>query len=172
MKCKKVQRLLPLYVGSDLSSKKSALMKAHLEECKDCGNEQKLYILSREKMRDWLSQDRIGWNENDWNRIVRTAIHEDPRVTSPLAPWPFKKAWTYALMLSAALIFFVLFVNPSWFKTNGKYMQMLNEKFKATEVKLQPASEQDTVSMILVSKETGLKINWFFNKNFKLEENP
>jgi hypothetical protein len=29
---------------------------------------------------------------------------------------------------------------------------------------------QDIVSMTLVSKETGLKVQWFLNRNFKLEE--
>jgi hypothetical protein len=31
--------------------------------------------------------------------------------------------------------------------------------------------KQEVVSMTMVSKETGLKIVWFFNKNFNLEEN-
>ena len=31
---------------------------------------------------------------------------------------------------------------------------------------------QDVLSMTIVSQETGLKIVWFFNKNFEWKENP
>jgi len=38
------------------------------------------------------------------------------------------------------------------------------------EKSLRPASSQDIISMRMVSRDTGLKIIWVFNKNFELEE--
>ena len=32
------------------------------------------------------------------------------------------------------------------------------------------AIQQESISMTMVSQETGLKIVWFFNKNFELKE--
>jgi len=128
-------------------------------------------MLSLEKTKEWLAKDRKDWEESDWQQALQRAIKDKkPKVTS-LAPWPFKKAWAYSLigMLAVALALFII-IRPSIIQ---KKMGLGSEKFTQEQAQLfrssPEESEQEVVSMTLVSKETGLKIVWFLNKNFELE---
>ena len=171
MSCKKVQRLLPLMVGSEIPQSKILSLKAHLEECPECRQEYDSYMLSLEKTKEWLAKDRKDWEESDWQRALRSAIKDKKPEVSSLVPWPFKKVWAYSLIGVLAVVFAFLFITrPSIIQ---KKMGLGSEKFTQEQAQLFRSSleesKQEVVSMIIVSKETGLKIVWFLNKNFELE---
>ncbi len=171
MNCKKVQRLLPLMAGSEIPKLKIFSLKAHLEECPECRQEYDSYILSLEKTKEWLAKDRKDWEESDWQRTLRKAIKDKKPEVSSLVPWPFKKTWAYSLIgvLAVALTLFLI-IRPSIIQ---KKMGLGSEKFTEEQAQLfrssPEESKQEVVSMTFVSKETGLKIVWFLNKNFELE---
>ena len=73
MNCKKVRRWLPLMAGSDLSASKAEAAQAHLAECPECQREYDAFILSIEKMKEWLKTDRNEWDETEWKQAVRKA---------------------------------------------------------------------------------------------------
>lgn len=162
MNCKKVRRLLPLMVGSEIPQSKFQALKAHLEKCPRCQHEYNSCIQSFKKTKEWLTKDKMDWEETEWQQAVRNAIREKPHKVLPLVPWPFRKAWAYALMAVFTVVFTFLIIRPSFIK---------EELEPGTEVLAENESKQNVISMIMVSKETGLKIVWFFNKNFELEEN-
>jgi hypothetical protein len=89
-------------------------------------------------------------------------VSQVPRRRTALVPWPFPKSWAYAFMAGAMLLLTLLVVRPPLVKQVG----LAPEYIDTVEME-----EQEVVSMTMVSKETGLKIVWFFNKNFNLEEN-
>lgn len=157
MNCKKVRRLLPLMIGSEIPDSKIIGIKAHLEECPDCRREYDAYKLSIEKTKEWLAGDRKDLEDWEWQRMVRHAAEEKAPKISPLVPWPFKKAWAYALMAVFLVVLTLFVVMPSFIK-----------ELAGPEKKMM--AKQEVVSMTIVSKETGLKIVWFFNKNFELKE--
>lgn len=171
MNCKKVRRLLPLMAGSEIPKTKILSLKAHLEECAKCRQEYDSYMLSIEKAKEWLEKDRIDWEESDWQQVLQRAIKDKKPEVTPLVPWPLKKVWAYSfigMLVVAIALFFI--IRPSIMQ---KKMGLGSEKFTQEQAKLfrrsPEASEQEVVSMTLVSKETGLKIVWFLNKNFELE---
>lgn len=172
MNCKKVQRLLPLMVGSELSQSKISAVKSHLKKCSRCQHECDMYVLSLEKAKELLARDKKDWEEIEWKRAIQKALRiKEPPTHSPLVPWRFKNGWALALMASVILILFLFVVQPSFIK------EKIGFKDKAISgPRMQPAGilpemcQQEMISMIMVSKETGLKIVWFFNKNFELEE--
>lgn len=171
MNCKKIQRLLPVMVGSEIPGSKISAVKAHLEKCPECRHEYESYILSLEKTKEWLKKDRKDWEDREWQQIIQKAVRDKEPEVSALAPWPFKKAWAYALMAVFAIAFALLVIWPSFDKeeiTLGTRMlaESQMELFRSFEDK----SKQEIISMTMVSKETGLKIVWFFNKNFELED--
>jgi hypothetical protein len=65
-------------------------------------------------------------------------------------------------MAGVMLLLTILIVRPSFVKQIGLTPRYVN---------VVGAEKQEVISMTIVSKETGLKIVWFFNKNFNLEEN-
>jgi len=133
----------------------------HLKSCSRCQDEYNSYIQSLGKTKEWLAKERREWEEKEWQQAVRNAIREKPLKVSPLVPWPFRKVWAYAVMavLVIGLTFFL--VRPSFIKEGVG---------PGTDALAKEKPEQDIISMTMVSKETGLKIVWFFNKNFELEE--
>jgi len=169
--CKKVRRLLPLMAGSEVPKSKVLSLKAHLEECPKCREEYDSYLLSLEKTKEWLAKDRIDWEESDWQQALKRAIKDKKPEVAPLFPWPFKRVWAYSLIGVLVVALTLLFIiRPSIIQ---KKMGLGSEKFTQEQAQLfrssPEESEQEVVSMTLVSKETGLKIVWFLNKNFELE---
>jgi hypothetical protein len=162
MKCRKIKRLLPLLAGSELPESQIPIVRTHIEKCSRCQEEYTEYAFLVDQTREWLAEDKIDWGEQDWKRIVRSVVNQGyPRKTA-LVPWSFSKTWAYALMAGVMLLLTVLVVQPPFVEQIGwtpKLVDTVEEE------------EQEVVSMTMVSKETGLKIVWFFNKNFNLEEN-
>jgi hypothetical protein len=171
MNCKKVRRWLPLMVGSDISPSKISSIKAHLEECPECQQEYDSYSLALEKTKEWLEEDKPDWGEREWQQVIREAVKEKELVISPLNPWPFKKAWAFALMGIVAVALALLFVIKPLFLGEGTapdpgllsrtQAQLLESAFQE--------SQQEVVRMTMVLPESGQKIVWFFDKNFELE---
>jgi anti-sigma factor RsiW len=169
--CKKVQRWLPLMVGKDLSPSKISSIKAHLEKCPECQQEFDSYSLALEKTKEWLEKDRKEWLESEWQRTVQKAVKEKRSVISPLAPWPFKKAWAFALMGVLAVGLTLLFVIKPFYLGEG--IAPDSELLSRTQAQIVRSafqeSQQEVVKMTMVLPESGQKIVWFFDKNFELE---
>jgi hypothetical protein len=169
--CKKVQRLLPLMAGSEIPESKILSLKVHLERCPKCQKEYDSYMLSLKKTKEWLAKDKVDWEERDWQRALKRAIKDRKPEISLLAYWPFKKVWAYSLIGMLVVALTLLFIiRPSIIQ---KEMGLGSEKFTEEQAQLfrssPEESEQEIISMTIVSKETGLKIVWFLNKNFELE---
>jgi hypothetical protein len=148
--------------GSELPESQIPPVQAHLEKCPRCQEEYKKYLWLVDQTRGWLTADKIGWEERDWQKAVGSVLDQVPERSTALVPWPFRKTWAYALMVGVILLLTILVLRPPFVKQIG-----LTPKYgDVVEIK-----EQEVVSMTMVSKETGLKIVWFFNKNFNLEEN-
>lgn len=171
MNCKKARRLLPLIIGSEIPQSRISAIKAHLEECPECRKKYDSYVKSLKKTKEWLEEDRKDWEEKEWQAVIRRAVKEEKPEVSPLIPWPFKKAWAYTLMAVFVLALTLLIIWP-FFSTEemGAGSKMLAESQTRLFESVGDKPEQDVISMTIVSKETGLKIVWFFNKNFELEE--
>jgi hypothetical protein len=169
MNCKKVRRLLPLMAGSEISQSKISGIKAHLEACPECRAEYDSFILSLEKTKEWLAEERIAWEEREWQKAVQKAIEQRESRVSSLAPWPFKKAWAYAVMAVFAFLLTLFLVRPSFIKQKIEPESRIMAELREEPEQTKQESQQDIISMTLVSHETGLRIVWFFNKNFNLE---
>ena len=162
MKCHKIRRLLPLLAGSELPESQIPSVLTHMEECSRCQREYEKYAFLVGQTREWLSEHKIGWEEQEWQQTIRSVLNQVPQRKTALIPWPFPKTWAYALMAGVMLLLTTLIIRPPFVKQIG-----LTPKY----VDAAEMEEQEVFSMTMVSKETGLKIVWFFNKNFNLEEN-
>jgi hypothetical protein len=162
MKCKKVKRLLSLYAGNDLSLRMASAVKSHLSGCPECRREYKVYIQSLQEIKGWLKPERIDWDEAEWQQLVKRATAGKITQKKTLAPWPFKSAWALGFMMVISIVISIFWLRPSLFRERSG-LQPDTAVIKQT-------SPQEVVEITLVSRETGLKVKWFLNKNFNLEE--
>ena len=161
MRCKRILKYLPLYIGADLSPKKEEAVRDHLDTCRECQKEYEVYVRSVKTAREWMSESKVAWEEGEWRRTVQNKTAEKSKLLPGFAPWPFKKGWAFAVMaaVAVAVVFFV---------TRPLYLGIEDIPGQTVLSKRHP---QDVVSMTMVSKDTGLKVVWILNKNFNLEEN-
>jgi len=158
--------------GADLSASKAEAVQAHLAECPECQQEYNALMTSLEKMKGWLEADRKDWEEIEWQQAVQKAAGEKRPALSPLAPWPFKKGWAYAMMGVLVVALTIIFVIRPFHVEEGTALD--SEIFARTQAQLFGSafeeSQQEVVRMTMVLPETGQKIVWFFDKNFELED--
>lgn len=169
MNCRKVRRLLPLMAGSEISQSKISAIKAHLQLCPECRAEYDSFIISLEKTKEWLARERIGWEEREWQTSVQKATEQRESRVSSLAPWPFNKAWAFAMMAFFAFLLTLFIIRPSFIKQKIEPESRIMAELRQEPERLKQEFQQDIITMTLVSHETGLRIVWFFNKNFELE---
>ena len=170
MKCQKIKPLIPLLAGDELPESQIPKVKDHLRGCLRCKEEYEKYVFLVSQTRKWLGEEMVRWDEQEWRKTVQTVLRRETVKKNALAPWPFSRSWAYALMAGVLLILTTLVFRPTLVKHFGfspeyKNAAGLEEKIGTDREK------QEIVSMTMVSKETGLKIVWFLNKNFNLEEN-
>jgi adenosyl cobinamide kinase/adenosyl cobinamide phosphate guanylyltransferase len=155
--------------GSEISQSKISAIKAHLQLCPQCRHEYDSFIISLEKTKEWLAKERIAWEEKEWHKAVQKATEQRESRVSSLVPWPFKKAWAYAMMAAFIFVLCLFVVRPSFIKQKKEPESRMIAELRQEAERMKQESQQEIITMTLVSHETGLKIVWFFNKNFELE---
>lgn len=159
MKCARARRLLELMVGGDLVPHRASRVRKHLETCRGCQDQAWMYSFSLDMARQWLKSEKVDWPESEWEKSIRRAFRSVRNKQTSLAPWPFKKSWALAAIASMT-VFLVLFViHPTFVK----------QLKRDTTAGLVETVDKDILELRIISQETGLKINWFFHKDLKLE---
>jgi hypothetical protein len=171
MKCQKVRRLLPLLAGAELPESKIPPVRTHLEGCTRCREEYEKYTFLVSQTREWLAEDKADWEEQEWQQIIRSVVDKGSKKKTFLALWPFPKVWAYALMAGAVLLLTALVIRPPFVEQIGLTSRYADVAGLEKPGGFEETGKQEVISMTMVSKETGLKIVWVFNKNFNLEEN-
>jgi hypothetical protein len=170
MRCKKVQRLIPLVAGDEITGSKASMIRSHLHRCPLCREEYEKYVLLVQKTRNWFVEDRVDWEEREWQQTLKKIMSEKGTRRPSIVPWPFPKGWAFALMAGAVLLITALVVRPPFVEKIGLRPRHVDDAKVEALKAVEEGEQQEVVSMTMVSKETGLKIVWFFNKNFDLEE--
>lgn len=171
MKCRKVRRWLPLYIGRELSPRKIRVVTEHLKTCRDCRRECSHLDSAVDQTRHWLQQQDQGWCEAAWQQALKRAIPEKPEPGRALRPWPFKPAVAYALMVCLAAALTLLIVRPAFIPSGSpREITQAVDIQDYSALSATASDSQDVVAVTLVSRETGLKVQWFFNRNYNLKE--
>ena len=100
MNCSRARKWIPLYVGSDLSARKTRPLEKHLERCPDCSAELKELKTALASVQAIANQGILDWPEAEWKGLMARVQSEKsgPRPVSSLGAIP-KKAWAYGLAI-------------------------------------------------------------------------
>ena len=77
MKCERIQKYHPLYIGADLSPKKEEVIRLHLDICGECQKEYELYVRPVVTVKKWLNESKIAWGEGEWRHTVQNTMAEN-----------------------------------------------------------------------------------------------
>lgn len=117
------------------------------------------------RLRAAAREEERDWPDEDWRALVEKAASQrlEPRPVTP-APRP-RFAWRYATLILffiglAAVFFWNVRPKPSGSPVAGNAVSAPGPK----------GGSQDVISMTLVSQESGLKVYWYFDKNFDWKE--
>ncbi|HYJ88828.1 MAG TPA: zf-HC2 domain-containing protein [Pyrinomonadaceae bacterium] len=110
MKCKDVQKLLPLYVGSDLKEKRAKLVTAHVRCCADCAASADEYRASRQLLMEFAPPAfseavYTGMRQNVLREIARESTA--PALPQVVASW-FSPRIGWAVATALLLVVSVL----------------------------------------------------------------
>jgi len=171
MTCRGTKKYLPLLVGNELSQKRALKVKAHLERCPGCRKEVEEISAALDAAKGLAQKEALrDWTDAEWRQMLRsvTAANVERR------PWAVRLVQRPAFAFGLALLIFA--ASALWLQ---KKLPLRPEERGALQARSQTTAQrpkesagQDVLSMTIVSQETGLKIVWFFNKNFEWKENP
>jgi anti-sigma factor RsiW len=151
---------LALHAGDDLGPRRARAVRSHLEACPDCRRELEALRAALAEAKAEAGREAVPeWGAGEWRALMDRVVGEARGSAGPEARpvWRFPRprgaaaAALGALAGLAALAMLVL--RPP----SGP---------EGTALAGRAAGEQDVVSLTMVSRETGLQVVWFFDKNF------
>ncbi len=172
MGCRRFGRRLPLLAGGELPESKARALLSHLKKCSRCREEYEKYVRLVRETRTWLAENRLRWENGEWRRLAARAASGSGRGKGrkpSLVSLPVPRAWALALAVGGFFLVAALVLLPPFGKKIG--LPFYGKQAPGKNQTLVPGeAEQDVMSLTMVSKESGLKIVWIFNRHFNLEE--
>ena len=168
MRCTKAGKLGALLAGNELSAKKTAQVRTHLEKCADCrraADETERALKAAKAMA--RAEEAGDWTAAEWRTLLKNIMAEKPAGKTVWAGGPLKPVLAGALALFLVVAGGFLFLGRSPDKTNARNALRATAQNSARQAF--PSGNPDVSSVTIVSKKTGLKIIWFYNKNFEGE---
>jgi anti-sigma factor RsiW len=170
MTCRGTKKYLPLLAGDELSQKKALKVKAHLERCPGCRKEAEEISAALDAAKGMAQKEALrDWTDAEWRQMLRSVTAAKVVRRQRAVRLVQKPAFAFglALMIFAAGALWLHKKLP-WRPEEGDALQARSQ---TAAQRSGESSGQDVMSMTIVSQETGLKIVWFFNKNFEWKEN-
>jgi len=117
------------------------------------------------RLRAAAREEERDWPEADWRVLVEKASSQRPEGRPALPAPRLRFAWRYAIpavfFIGFAAVFFWNIRPPLPGPSASESMISAPDE---------TSGSQDVISMTLVSQESGLKVHWYFDKNFDWKE--
>jgi anti-sigma factor RsiW len=165
MTCRKVRNLIPLAAGDDLRPRPAAAVRAHVAACPACRAELEAFRAELAGLKAAARAEGIaGWTEAEW-KAAMARVRADANGTAPspvrAAGSAFAPRWAAASAIGVVLGLVVL---GGLFRGPSPHPDAAAGPAEALVTAR--TGEQDTLTMTMVSPETGLQIVWILDKNF------
>jgi hypothetical protein len=175
MTCRKARKLIPLLAGNDLPARKTGRTLAHIEHCPSCRKELREHSASLAKIKALADAGILkDWNKAEWTKLILKATSQKPEKRAfvlrlrPAAAWAVTSA--VVLVMGAALFFKNADFRSVQISEISREQTIGKSGPPEGGLSRQGDGGQDVVSVTLVAQDSGLKVVWFFNKNFEWKE--
>jgi anti-sigma factor RsiW len=173
MNCHETKNSRLLFLDGELPARKARRLRKHLESCPVCRTELKELESALEGLRTVAREEERDWTESEWHSLVARVTAEPVRRRRPVFRGSPRLAWAFGIVF-----FFLVGLAVVLFKPVFKDVlsPLPGERVSASPAGLSLAGaaeeplSQNRLSVTLVSKESGLRVYWYFNKNFNWEE--
>ncbi len=173
MTCRKARKLMPLAAGGDLRPREAAALLAHAGACPACREELEAFRAALAGIKAATKAESAGdWSEGEWSALMARVAAAPERAARPA----FEARWAAAAGAFLGLVVLgLLFRGPDpgpggGFSGGGRTGE---EPEAAREVAAMALAAvpalQESVTITMVSPETGLQVVWFLDKNFDYE---
>ena len=166
MTCRRVRKLMPLFVGDDLRPGQAAAVRDHIDACPGCREEFEAFRAAMAGIKAAAKAEGVAeWREGEWNALMARVTAEDEGRRGSLrqgrgarsrtamgcgfGPRRRRSGWSFSPCSSGARP-----SSPEGYRTKG------------SQAIASGRSPQDKVAMTMVSPETGLQVVWILDKNF------
>jgi predicted anti-sigma-YlaC factor YlaD len=169
MNCHAAKKHIPLFVGGEISASKSGRIRRHLEACPACRAEAEEIERSRRAVRGMAGAGADGdWSPAEWNRMIRAITATPGERRTRAASMKLRPALAGALgvILMAGLILVQKELRRPAAPEVG-VLAVIGREAQPVVPSPAPTKNPDVTSVTIVSPDSGLKIQWFYNKKFE-----
>ena len=167
MTCRTIRRLMPLAAGDDLRPRRAPAFRAHIDACPACREELRAHRAALAALRTAAKSEGVpDWTEAEWRSLMaRAAGQAGPGRVGEEAPARtlLRPRWAAASAAGALIGLAVLALLLRGPVPGPAGRSAAGVRAGGTVL---AAGGQDVLSVTMVSRETGLQIVWFFDKDF------
>ncbi len=173
MNCHETKNSRLLFLEGELPAGRARRLKKHLESCPACRTELEELESTLAGLRIVAREEEQDWTEPEWQALLARATAEPVRPRGPVFRGSPRMAWAFGIFFFILIALAVVFFKPV-FKDIAS--PLVSERVSTSPAgpslagMAEEALSQNRLSVTLVSNESGLKVYWYFNKNFDWEE--
>ena len=131
MKCCKIRKLIPDFLEGQCGRKKRKIIAKHLQVCKDCAQEKRLYEESWQLIGQWKDvEPEPGFKTRFWNRL----ISQSERRFIPKISLGLLKRWSPVLATALTVLIVSSITLPNYLEL--KEADLLASKLNEEEIVL------------------------------------
>ncbi len=173
MNCHETKNSKLLFLEGELPARRVRRLKKHLESCPACRKELEEFESALVGLRTAAREEEQDWTEPEWQALLARATAEPVRRRGPVFRGSPRVAWTLGIFFFILIALAVVFFRPV-FKDMAS--PLVRERVSTSPAgaslpgMAEEALSQNGLSVTMVSNESGLKVHWYFNRNFDWEE--
>jgi anti-sigma factor RsiW len=173
MNCRETKNARLLFLEGELPVRKARRLKKHLESCPVCRTELKEFESALDGLRAAAHEEERDWTDSEWSSLLARVTAQPIRGRRPVFRRNPRLAWAFGILFFCLVALSIVLFKPV-FKNAvsplpGERVPTSSAGASAAGAVEEPLS-QNRLSVTLVSNESGLRVYWYFNKNFDWEE--
>jgi anti-sigma factor RsiW len=168
MNCHETKNARLLFLEGELPARKARRLKKHLLSCPVCRTELKELESLLEGLRAVARDEERDWTDSEWSSLLAKVTAEPIRGRRPVFHGSPRLAWAFGILFFCLVALSIVLFKPVY---KNAVSSLPGERVSASSAgAVEAPLSQNRLSVTLVSNESGLRVYWYFNKNFDWEE--
>ncbi len=173
MNCHDTKKARLFFLEGELPARKARRLKKHLESCPSCRTELKELESILQGLRGVAREEEQDWTDSEWRSLLARITAEPIRGRRPVFRGSPRLAWAFGILFFCLVALSIVLFKPVF---KDALSPLPGERIGTSPAAIPSAGateeplSQNRLSVTLVSNESGLRVYWYFNKNFDWKE--